>query len=494
MTNLIPLSYQTLRQIPAGISHPGFAPQDTRTGIVHLGLGNFHRAHMARYTHDLMEIRPDSLEWGIAGVGLMPNDRRMLDALGPQDGLYTLIERQGDVEFVRVVGSIREVLFAGESSRCAVESILRSGTRIVSLTVTEHGYCLNPVTKTLNFDHPSIVHDLLHPETPCSAIGIIVEAYRRLMLNGSPAFTSLTCDNIQHNGVVLKNAVLDLAYRRDSKLSRWIETAARFPSTMVDRITPMTTRSDIDYLESQFGLIDRWPVVSEVFSQWVIEDSFPQGRPDWDLVGAQFVDDVSSYEFMKLRLLNASHLAIAGLGRLAGYTFIDQTLRDADIRAYMQALMDRETGPTVPPIPGIDLGTYKSQLLDRFSNAKIKDTLDRVNTDAPINLLIDPIVERLNEGTDITLLSLGLAAWMRRVRGEDEHGHVIAVIHPQAPLFKALAEEGGSDPRPLLSIESLFGALRHNAAFVSTLERWLGALYTQGAKATLGMARREMHF
>jgi mannitol-1-phosphate/altronate dehydrogenase len=263
---------------------------------------------------------------------------------------------------------------------------------------------------------------------------------------------------------------------------------------MVDRITPATTSDDINYLAAHYGVSDRWPVFSEQFKQWVVEDDFVDGRPAWEIVGAQFVDDVAPYEFMKLRLLNASHLAIAGLGRLADYAYIDETLSDVSICAYMQALMDRETGPTVPAVPGIELSDYKAQLLDRFANPGIKDTVERVNTDAPINLLIDPILDRLRVGADITLLALALAAWLRRVRGEDERGRPIHVVHPKADLLRAQAIAGGGDPRPLLSISSLFGELIRHPSLVNTVERWLGLLYGIGAKATLALARREHHF
>jgi mannitol 2-dehydrogenase len=490
----IPLARKTLAELPSGIAQPRFDPGRVRPGIVHLGLGGFHRAHMARYTHDLMDARSDTLDWGIIGVGLMANDRRMWEALAPQDGLYTLVERQHEDESATVIGSVCAVIFAGEASKAALDAMVSPGVRIVSLTITENGYCLNPATKQLDIAHPTIMHDLSHPELPRSAIGIIVEACRRRMAAGLPAVTALTCDNIQHNGAVLSGAVLELAQRRDPQLAAWIESNATFPSTMVDRITPATTPDDVAYLAARYGVSDHWPVFCERFKQWVVEDDFVQGRPAWEVVGAQFVSDVAPYELMKLRLLNASHLAIAGLGQLAGYTYIDETLNDESIRAYMQTLMDRETGPTVPAVPGIDLCAYKAQLLDRFANMRIKDTVERVNADAPINLLIDPIVDRLQAGADTPLLALALAAWLRRVRAEDERGHPIRIVHPQADLLRSRAIAGGSDPRPLLSISSLFGDLVRHPLLVSTVERWLGLLYGIGAKATLTLARREHHF
>ena len=488
------LSRATLGRLAPGIRVPAFDPAAVTPGIVHLGLGGFHRAHMARFTHSLMERRPDMLGWGIVGAGLLPADRRMYDALAPQDGLYTLVERSGTAETVSVIGSIPQVIYAGDSSAVLLAAIDRPAIRIVSLTVTENGYCLNPATKRLDLGHALIVQDLAHPEQPKSAIGIITEAYRRRMVSGQGAFTALICDNIQHNGNVLRQAVLELAERRDPALAVWIEREARFPNTMVDRITPVTAPDDVADLTARYGIVDQWPVFAESFTQWVIEDDFAQGRPAWEEVGAQFVADVQPYEFMKLRLLNASHLAVAGLGRLAGYTYIDETMRDDALRRYMQALMDRETGPTLPPVPGIDLAEYKATLIERFANPTIKDTVERVNTDAPLNVLVDPIRDRLRQGGSVELLALALAAWMRRMRGEDEAGQTIEIRHPLADELRAKAIEGGGDPAPILSIERLFGELADDAAFVATVRKWLTSLYAVGAAETLRRAERELGF
>ena len=359
-------------------------------GIVHLGLGGFHRAHMARYTHDLMEVDRAALGWGILGVGLMPDDRSMIDDLAAQDGFYTLVEREAQDATATVIGSLAGVLFAGDTSAALLRAIDDPAIRIVSLTVTENGYCLDPATKRLDPAHPLVAADLSRPAEPRSAIGVLVEALRRRRERGAPPFTPLTCDNIQANGHVLRDAVLAHARLRDGALADWIAREVRFPSTMVDRITPRTTDDDRATVSRLYGIRDRRPVVCERFKQWVIEDEFALGRPEWERVGAQFVTDVAPYEMMKLRLLNASHLAVSGLGRLAGCETIDKSMRDARISSVMVALMERETGPTLPPIPGIDLDAYKSTLVDRFGNSAIRDTVDRVNTDAPLNVLLDP--------------------------------------------------------------------------------------------------------
>jgi mannitol 2-dehydrogenase len=490
----VPLTRANLTRLQPPVMIPRFDPAHVTAGIVHLGLGGFHRAHMARYTHNLMELRSDALEWGIIGAGLLPNDRRMQESLAPQDNLYTLVERGNGQETVTVIGSLADVVFAGDSSAALLRATEQPPIRIVSLTVTEHGYCLNRSTKQLDPGHPLIREDLAHPDRPSSAIGIVVEAYRRRMEAGLPPFTALSCDNIQHNGTVLRDAVLALAALRDAKLTDWIEANGCFPSTMVDRITPVTAEADIAALAERYGVVDRWPVFAETFTQWVIEDRFTVGRPAWEQVGAQFTADVAPYEFMKLRLLNASHLAVSGMGRLAGYVTIDEAMADPLIARFMAALMDRETGPTLPDVPGIDLAGYKATLIERFSNPAIKDTVERVNTDAPLNILVDPIRDRLREGSSVELLALALAAWLRRVRGEDEQGQSIDVRHPLAEQLRAKAIEGGSDPRPLLAIEGLFGATGRDPRLWEPVGRWLASLYARGARATLAEAAATLGF
>ena len=488
----IPLRRDTIARLPAPIRRPAYDPASIRPGIVHLGLGGFHRAHMARYTHDLMQRQPEALEWGIVGAGLLPADRRMQDSLEPQDALYTLTERDAAGETTTVIASLAQTIFAGESTAGLLRAIEPPTIRIISLTVTEHGYCLNRATKRLDPDHPLIQRDRATPHAPASAIGVIVEALRRRRAARIAPPTLLSCDNIQHNGDVLRQAVLDLATLQDPALAHWIEAQASFPSTMVDRITPVTADADIAWLRDTIGVEDRWPVVCETFTQWVIEDRFPQGRPEWDLVGAQFVTDVAPYEFMKLRLLNASHLAISGLGRLIGYGTIDEAMADPVMTRFMAALMDRETGPTLPPVPGIDLPAYKAKLIERFANPAIKDTVERVNTDAPVNVLLDPIRDRLEQGAPIDLLALALAAWLRRVRGQDETGAPITVKHPLADLLRDRAIQGGPDPSPLLAIEPLFGPWGTHPALITPVASWLASLYANGAAATLATAARDL--
>ena len=489
-----PLSRATLSRLPAGVARPGYDPAGVSTGIVHLGFGGFHRAHMARYTHDLMERDAAARAWGILGAGLMAGDAAVARALGPQDALYTLVERDGAGEAATVVGSVTRVLDAHADPAALLHAVDAPGVRIVCLTVTEHGYGLDRATRTLDPKLPAVVADLREPMRPRTPVGVLVEGLRRRRAAGRPAFTAMSCDNIPGNGEVLRAAVLDFAGRIDPALAAWIDARGAFPSTMVDRITPAPRPGDAAYVAERFDVADAWPVMCEPFRQWVIEDRFADGRPDWDRVGAQFADDVAPYERMKLRLLNASHLAVSGLGRLMGLRLVDETLRRPELRRYMAALMERETGPTLAPVPGVDLAAYRATLLDRFANPTIGDTVDRVNADAPLNYLLDPLRDRLAAGAPFDLLALALAAWMRRVRGTDEAGAPLPVVHPLADELRRRAEAGGPDPRPLLALRPLFGDLGESAALVASLERWLPRLYAAGAGKTLARAAAELDF
>jgi mannitol 2-dehydrogenase len=483
------LNRASVAVLPPAVRPIGYDPGSVSAAIVHLGLGGFHRAHMARYTHELMQRDPASRGWGILGAGLMRADADLLGRLAAQDGLYTLVERDGEAEVAAVIGSIAGILPAQDTA-AILAAIDEPDIRIVSLTVTENGYCLDAATKRLDARHPLVQADIDTPARPASAPGVLVEALRRRRDAGGAPFTPLTCDNIQGNGHVLRQALIDHAALRDDTLAEWISAEVPFPSTMVDRITPRTTQADIEAVRARFGLRDDAPVVCERFTQWVIEDVFPRGRPRWEEVGAQMVADVVPYEMMKLRLLNASHLAVAGLGRLAGYVTIDEAMRDRRIAAVMRALMDRETGPTLPEIAGVDLPEYKQTLLHRFANRAIRDTVDRVNTDAPVNVLLDPIRDRLRDGQPLPLLALALAAWLYRVRGTDERGQAIELRHPLADELRMRAADGGPDARPLLSIRSLFGELGDDPRLVAAVNVWLSALYSRGIGPVLDDAKR----
>ena len=491
MTPMTKLTRFPAPVLPVSYEAPLYDLSGVTPGIVHIGLGGFHRAHMARYTHDLMGVDRDALGWGIQGAGLRANDVPLLDALNGQDGLYTLIEREGEEENRVLIGSIVAAIDASASSAGLLAAIDDPRTRIVSATVTENGYHLDRATKQLDLASAGIVHDLAEPQAPTTLPGILVEGYRRRRAAGAQAFTALSCDNIQHNGNVLKAAVLTLARQQDPGLADWIAEKASFPNTMVDRITPVPTLPEIEAFAAETGVADRASLSAEIFRQWVIEDDFVAGRPAWEKVGAQFVDDVTPYEFMKLRLLNSSHLGVSALGQLSGHALVSEAIGDELIRRYMVALMDVELTPTLMPVPGIDLDAYKRKLIARFANNAIKDTTQRVNTDAPINVLLDPMRDRLAANAPFDLLALGLAAWLRRVLGTDEQGQPIHVAHPMAALLAEKAAEGRADPAPLLSITALFGTLGQDPRVLSTVGAFLASIYETGTKATVHKAAEQ---
>ncbi len=484
---MIALSRAALN-LPAGVETPGYDLGAVAPGIVHIGLGGFHRAHMARYTHDLMEYDPCACRWGIVGAGLRASDTALLDALSVQEGLYTLVERDGASETRTVIGSIVGTIDASADSDALLEAIARPATRIVSITVSEAGYCLDGPTKLLALDHPAIRADLVRPRAPRTLPGILVEGYRRRRDAGARAFTTLSCDNIAHNGRIVRAAVLAFAEASEPELAAWIAEAARFPNAMVDRITPVPTQAEIAALAAKTGVDDRAAVFAEAFRQWIIEDDFADGRPDWDHVGARFVSDVAPYEAMKLRLLNASHLAIAELGTLGGYKTVCETIADPLIRRYMIRLMDAETGPTLGPVPGIVLPRYKATLIERFANPAIRDTNQRINVDAPLNLLLDPLRDRLGASRSIDLLSLGLAAWCKRVLDAAKAGRGEQSGRDAEKLQGTLDLAGGDDPVAMLSNEAVFGSLGQDPRLRAAVRFWLISLEECGVAGTLAQA------
>jgi fructuronate reductase len=484
------LTDNTLRSLPAAIRKPAYDRSAVRTGIVHLGIGAFHRAHQAVYTDDVLAA--GDLGWGIVGASLRSPDTR--DALQPQDGLYAVNIRDGSGEEVRVVGAIRDVLVAPENPDALLAALTDPGVRIVSLTVTEKGYCHNPATGKLDQSHPDIRHDLENPGAPRSAPGFIVEAIARRRAAGTAAFTVLSCDNLPANGVVTKRVLVDLARLRDPDLGRYVEAEIACPSTMVDRIVPATTDADRDRVRDLLGVSDEWPVMAEPFSQWVIEDHFPAGRPNWP--GATFVADVEPFEFMKLRLLNGSHSTMAYLGYLSGRETIADAVEQDGMEILVRRLMDDEITPTLPKLPGFDLDAYKGQLFTRFRNPALRHRTWQIAMDGSQKLpnrLLGPARERIAQGLPIELIALCLAAWMRYVTGVDEKGAPIDVRDPLAGELRARADAAGRDPDrladALLGVKQMFGEeLPREERFTGPVREWLATLYERGAAETVRMA------
>jgi fructuronate reductase len=485
----------SLAGLPAGVTRPRYDRARLRPAIVHLGLGAFFRAHGAAYTEDVLAADPTgSLDWGILGASLQRPDQR--DRLAPQDGYYTLIERRPEGPEARVIGSLLGVLVAPEDPAGLVARMAAPSTRIVSLTVTEKGYCHDPATGLLRADHPDVKHDLEHPGTPKTAPGFIVAALEARFKAGQAPFTVLTCDNLPGNGALVARLVRDMAALRDDGLAAWIEAEGAFPSTMVDRIVPAATEADIALAERLTGFYDAAPVAHEPFRQWVIEDRFAAaGRPAWENAGAQLVSDVAPFEHMKLRLLNGAHSAIAYLGVLAGLGTVREAVADPALRAFIEALWREEIVPAVPPPPGMDLGAYTAELMERFANPAIAHKTIQIAMDGSQKLpqrLLATVRERRRQGAPIGRIALVIAAWMHYLAGRDDNGGDYEIRDPMAAELMALATAGGAPidtVRAFLGVGAVFGGdLAGDAVFASAIAGHLALLRQAGVKAAIGAA------
>lgn len=478
-----------LSQLPPQVQVPTYSAADTRQGIVHIGVGGFHRAHQAYYTDALMN-QGQGLDWSICGVGLRPEDRRARDDLAGQDCLYTLFELgDGNDHEVRVIGSISQMLLAEDGPQALIDKLASPEIRIVSLTITEGGYCIDDSSGEFMLHLPQIQHDLAHPQQPRTVFGLLCAALAKRRAAGIAAFTLMSCDNLPHNGAVTRKALLAFAARRDADLHDWIASQVSFPNAMVDRITPMTSTAHRLQLHDQHGIDDAWPVVCEPFVQWVLEDQFVNGRPAWEQVGVQFTDDVTPYEEMKIKLLNGSHLALTYLGFLKGYRFVHETMNDPLFVAYMRAYMDLDVTPQLAPVPGIDLAAYKDTLVQRFSNQAIADQLERVCSDGSSKFpkFTVPTLNRLiAEGRDTERAALVVAAWALYLRGVDENGVRYTIADPRAEFCQALVADDTLLTQRLLGVEEIFGpAIPRSAEFVDAFERCFNSLREHGVSRTL---------
>ena len=485
---MLPLNAQNLPSLPADLPVPAYDREALRTGIVHFGVGGFHRAHEAMYLDRLMGTG-EALDWAVCGVGVLPGDRRMRDALHAQDGLYTLVVKAPDgSREARVIGSIKEYLFAPDDPEAVIEKMAGEQTRIVSLTMTEGGYNLKATTGEFDRDNPVVMADLEPGAVPATAFGLITEALARRRERGVPAFTIMSCDNIQGNGHAARRAFVTFATLRDADLGAWVDREVRFPNSMVDRITPVTTDDDRSEVGRQFGVGDAWPVVCEPFTQWALEDSFTLGRPPFEQAGVQVVADVEPYELMKLRLLNASHQALCYFGYLAGYRLVHEVAQDPLFADFLLAYMDREATPTLAPVPGIDLDEYKHQLIDRFSNAQVKDTVARLcaeSSDRIPKWLLPVIRHNLEHGGEILRATAVVASWARYAEGVDEQGEKIEVVDYLKDVLTPAAQRQRQDPLAFIANRDLFGDLIDNERFVSAYRSVLSSLHLKGARATL---------
>lgn len=457
--------------------------------IVHLGFGAFHRAHQAVYA-DILASEHGS-DWGYTEVNLIGGEQQIAD-LNHQDNLYTVAEMSADAWTARVVGVVKEALHAQvDGLETVLAKMCEPQVAIVSLTITEKGYCHSPATGQLMLDHPFIVADLQNPHQPKSAPGVVVEALARRKAAGLPAFSVMSCDNMPENGHVMRNVVCAYARAVDAELADWIESHVTFPSTMVDRIVPAVTPETLDKIEQLTGVRDPAGVACEPFRQWVIEDNFVAGRPAWEKAGAELVSDVIPFEEMKLRMLNGSHSFLAYLGYLAGYQHINDCMGDENYRRAAHDLMLKEQAPTLK-VQNVDLARYADLLIERYTNPALRHRTWQIAMDGSQKLpqrMLDSVRWHLADNSSFKLLALGVAGWMRYVGGVDEQGNAIEVCDPLLPVIQAAvqqSEEGESRVKALLAIEAIFGKdLPLQGQFVDQVTNAYLSLLSKGAKATV---------
>ena len=481
------LSTATLDSLAEGVARPTYDRSQLTAGIVHFGVGGFHRAHMAVALDQLMNAGL-AQDFAICGVGLLEGDRRMKVVLDAQDCLYTVVLKHPDGHREpSVIGSIVEYLFAPDDPAAVIEKLASPAIRIVSLTITEGGYNFDRVTGEFDANSPGVVADLTVGAVPSTVFGYVAEALRLRRERGLAPFTVQSCDNIQGNGDMAKRMFSAFAKLKDPELGAWIEQNVHFPNAMVDRITPVTSADDILEAERLTGLHDGWPVVCEPFFQWVVEDEFGLGRPPLEQAGVQLVDDVEPYEYMKLRLLNASHQGMCYFGYLAGYRYAHEAMGDPALVAFLQRYMDREATPTLRPVPGIDVDAYKAMLIERFSNPEVRDTLARLcaeSSDRIPKWLVPVIRDQLASGGEIDCSAAIVASWARYAEAVDEEGEPIIVVDALRDELIAIARTQREDPLAFIRNETLFGDLAGNERFTAAYLAALTSLFERGSRST----------
>lgn len=481
------LSRTTLAALPPGIATPSY-PSPIATPIVHFGVGGFHRSHEAMYIDRLLE--QGSTTGGICGVGVLEADRAMRDVLSEQDNLYTLVTTSPDGDSsARVIGSIAQYLFAPDDPDAVVRKLAEAGTRIVSLSITEGGYGVDDSTGLFDPKDESTLADLAGARPPRSVLGMIVEGLKRRREASLAPFTVMSCDNIQGNGHVARRAVVGFAARHDADLAQWIADEVSFPSSMVDRITPVTTDETRADVTAQFGVDDAWPVRAESFEQWVLEDRFTFGRPPLETVGVQLVEDVEPYELMKLRLLNASHQAMSYLGILSGANYVHEVCSDPLFVDFLFGYMREEAIPTLRPVPGVDVDAYCEDLMARFASEAIRDTLARqvVDASARIPKFLLPVVHALRASeADFGRCALVLAAWSVFLCTDEERGPRLAVDVRRDELTRAAAADQ-RDPGAFLDVVSVFGDLGSDPV---VREKYVSVRVALGAYGAREVVRR----
>lgn len=480
------LSNATLAQMPGDVVVPTYDRSALTPGIVHIGVGNFHRAHQAWYLHALMQ-QGLAQDWAIVGAGVRPYDEVQRLKMAGQDYLTTLIELAPGIQRAEVIGSMIDYVPVKEGNAPLIARMAQDDIRIVALTVTEGGYYIDPVTNQFDAKHPDIQHDVAHPDTPRTAFGAIVAALRARRDAGHAPFTGLSCDNLQGNGDILRQTVVSLANLTDPDLATWIGAQGSFPNSMVDCIVPATGPNELELVQT-FGIEDAVPVSHENFRQWVIEDNFCAGRPDWDRAGATFTDNVHDFEMMKIRILNGGHQVIAGAGEMLSIDTIAGCMADEDVAALFTKIAQTEVVPQVAAVPGMTPEAYVDLIAGRFANPRIVDTVRRVAFDGSSRqpgFILPSVRGGLALGTPVEGLALVSAIWARMCAGTREDGSEIAANDPYWDALSKVAHAAADDPAAWLAQTQTYGDLAVSPVFATAFERWLRMIWERGTRVAI---------
>lgn len=482
----VKLSSDALDDLPGGVAKPAYNRSRLKAGILHFGLGNFHRAHQAVYLDDLFNAGRDH-DWALIGAGVFDSEKAGRARLKEQDWLTTVVEQDAGHKRARVTGAMIDFIEPGDR-KAVIAKLADPAIRIVSTTITEGGYFIDPATQKFNPNHPDILADAANPKRPKTVFGLILAGLRQRRAAGTTPFTVMCCDNIPHNGHVTLDAVVGLARLSDGAFADWIEENVAFPNGMVDRITPATSDRERKSLMDNYGVEDNWPVFCEPFRQWVLEDRFPAGRPALETVGVQFVDDVAPFELMKIRILNGGHATIAYPAGLLDIHFVHEAMENPLVRGFLVKLEKEEIISTVPPVPNTDLGDYYRLIEKRFSNPTIGDTIRRLCLDGSNRqpkFIIPTIVDRLKAGKSVNGLALESALWCRYCFGTTDSGAVIEPNDPNWDRMSAIARKAKDDPSAWLAMEDIYGDVGKSPIFVEAFTKALTALWQDGTKETL---------
>jgi len=489
---LLRLNQDSLATLPSHVETPTYNPKKILSGVAHFGVGAFHRAHQAMALHELLNLNPkdpEALKWGVCGIGLLESDEQLCKQLRAQDHFYTLVNKGTDgTSRTRLIGSLVDYQLAREGSQACIDTLVSPNTKVISFTITEGGYNKIPSTGEFDFENPLIVQEMVPDSPPLTVYGYLSAAFKLRKEHGLPGLTLMSCDNVQNNGVVLQKMLQEFTVAKHPELWPWIEENVSFPNTMVDGITPVLTQSFCDEVRDDLGLIDEAPVLSEDYFQWVIEDDFTQGRPEFERVGCLMVKNVMPFELMKLRLLNLSHQALAYFGYLMGYRFVHEAASDELLQALLSRYMQEEAMPTLESIRNFDIDSYRKNLIIRFQNPYIADTISRLcayTSDRIPQWLVPVIKHQLNHEGSIRFAAAITASWARYAEGIDEQGTPIEVLDSQKDLVTQLAQRSKSEVIAFLKDVNLFGDLADSQRFVREFTMRLEDIRQNGTKVAL---------